>query len=220
MKTYAFLTSLFPSGALAQSAVADCHREKSPDWKDCDSLWNTLGWTAGSPREVTRNCGRDTDSKSGCLRIFGKDRDVAFTKVIDPDDGKVEKRDGKWINLVTRQGVIKPGERKRVNANERAPGIDIEVGATAGVSAGLFNIVEASVQISTSYTESFSACSSHKYSSGKCPNNANVYYALVYTTYEGKISHRDGVYTIWVVQNVNGVLEGRSVVERVGTTPA
>ncbi|KAG8350134.1 hypothetical protein FVEN_g11724 [Fusarium venenatum] len=313
MKTYAFIASLFASGALAQSAVADCHREKSPDWKDCDSLWNTLGWRAGSPREVTRNCGRDTDIKSGCLvyyegscqiaqcftsdacvgtseglmvtskkivesqcrrddlggrftdgpnkyfeiirytgipsprrrsvpfgqeeyslaeyeRIFGKDRDIAFSKVIDQDDGKVEKRDGKWINLVTRQGVIKPGERKRVNANELAPGIEqtweesssysIEVGATAGVSAGLFKIFEASVQISTSYTESFSAGSSLKYSSGNCPNNANVYYAPVYTMYEGKFSDRDGTYKIWVPRNVNGVLEGRFVVECVGTTPA
>ncbi|KAG8665386.1 hypothetical protein FPOAC2_10461 [Fusarium poae] len=313
MKTYVFLASLFASGALAQSAVADCHREESPDWNDCDKLWKILDWKAGNPREITRNCGRDTDLDGECSvfyegscqiaqcllgdkcigtseglmvtskkivesqcrrydlggrftdgpskffeiirytgvpsrrrrsapsgreeytlaeyeRIFGKDRDVSFSKVIDQDETKVDKRDAKWINFVTRQGVIKPGERKRVNSNELAPGIEqtweesssysIEVGATAGVSAGLFKIFEASVEISTSYTESFSAGSSLKYSSGNCPNNANVYFAPVYTMYEGKFTDRDGTQKIWVPQHVNGVLEGRFVVECVGTTPA
>jgi hypothetical protein len=314
MKTHALLASLFASGALAQSAVADCHRENSPDWNDCDALWDSLGWQAGSPREITRNCGRDTDMDSECLvyyqgscqiahcltgtectgtsegqittfktivesqcrrddlggrftdrpdsyfeiirytgvpgrlrrslpfgkkgyslaeyeRRFGKNRDVVFSKVIDQDDDKVEKRQsGEWINLVTRQGVIKPGERQRVNSNELAPGIDftweesssytIEVGATAGVSASLFEIFSASMEVSTSYSETFTAGSSLKYNSGNCPNNANVYYAPVYTMYEGIFSDDESTtYEIWVPQTVNGVLEGRFVVECVGTTP-
>ncbi|GKU06872.1 hypothetical protein FLAG1_08703 [Fusarium langsethiae] len=314
MKTHVLLASLFASGALAQSAVADCHRENSPDWNDCDDLWDSLGWQAGNPREITRNCGRDTDMANECLvyyqglcqvaqcltgsecigtsegrmatsktivesqcrrddlggrvtdnpnmyfeiirytgvpgrlrrslpfgkksyslaeyeRRFGKDRDVVFSKVIDQDNDKVEKRQsGEWINLVTRQGVIKPGERQRVNSNELAPGIDftweesssytIEVGATAGVSASLFEIFSASMEVSTSYSETFTAGSSLKYNSGNCPNNANVYYAPVYTMYEGIFSDDESTtYEIWVPQTVNGVLEGRFVVECVGTTP-
>ncbi|XEU97310.1 hypothetical protein FSHL1_002596 [Fusarium sambucinum] len=136
--------------------------------------------------------GRFTDGPNNYFEII-RYRGIPSPRrrsVIDQDDGKIEKKDGKWINFVTRQGVIKPGERKRVNANELAPGIEqtweesksysIEVGATAGVSAGLFKIFETSMQISTSYTESFSAGSSLKYSSGKCPNNANVYYTCVH----------------------------------------
>jgi hypothetical protein len=38
MKTYTLLASLFASGAVAQSGVADCTRTNSPDWNDCKSL--------------------------------------------------------------------------------------------------------------------------------------------------------------------------------------
>jgi hypothetical protein len=38
MRTYAFLASLFASGALGQSVLADCFRSGSPEWKDCESI--------------------------------------------------------------------------------------------------------------------------------------------------------------------------------------
>ncbi|KAH6949448.1 hypothetical protein DER45DRAFT_620022 [Fusarium avenaceum] len=310
MRTYAFLASLFASGALGQSALADCFRSGSPEWKDCDTLWDKMGFTAGNPREITRNCGRDTDIGSECYvfyegacqiaqcllgdscvgtsegriftsktllesqcrsgdlggritedpgyfeiirytgvpasrrrrslsfgkktmslaeyeKTFGEDRDVVISKTFTDN---MKRQSGDWINLVTYDGVIKPGERWRVNTEELAPGIErtweessshsITVGVTAGVSAGLFEIFTASMEISTSYEETYSVASSLKYSNGDCPSGANIYYAPVYTRYGGIWSDEPDVNVdIWVPRQVNGVLEGRWILECVGSSP-
>ncbi|WXC61857.1 hypothetical protein SNK03_007730 [Fusarium graminearum] len=48
-------------------------------------------------------------------RLFGKNRDDVFFKVLDQRDNKVHRwQSHAWTNLVTRQGVIKPSERRRV----------------------------------------------------------------------------------------------------------
>ncbi|RFN52130.1 hypothetical protein FIE12Z_3682 [Fusarium flagelliforme] len=315
MKTQALLCLLSTSGAIAQSVIADCHREGSPDWNDCDVLRDNLGWRLGNPTEITRNCGRDTDIELDCMtwyygncqfaqcfpgdecqgtdegmmwssrltienfcrpddlggretssagqffevirylgtparhrrslsvekkayslteyeRLFGKDHDVKFSKVIDANDSEIVKRqdEGEWTNLLTRQGVIKPGTRERVNTIELSPGIEmtweesssysVNVGVTAGVSAGLFEIFSASMEVTTGYEETYSAASSLKYDSGNCPQNANIYYAPIFTVYEGYWSNdQDNLVEIWVLQTVNGNLEGRFITECVGTAP-
>ncbi|KAM0346305.1 hypothetical protein ACHAPU_005736 [Fusarium lateritium] len=165
-------------------------------------------------------------------RLFGKDHEVEFSKVIDANDIDITKRQdqGEWINLVTQSGVTKPGERERINAVELSPGIDItwtegssysiSVGATAGVSVGLFDIFSASMEITTSYEESYSASSSLTTNSGNCPQNANIYYAPHFTRYEGFCSNdQTTTVEIWVAQQVNGELEGRFIIECVGTAP-
>jgi uncharacterized membrane protein len=165
-------------------------------------------------------------------RLFGKDHDIKFSKVIDANDSKIAKRQeqGDWINLVTRQGVIQPGTRKRVNTIELSPGVEmtwedsssysVSVGVTAGVSAGLFEIFSASMEVTTGYEETYSAASSLKYNSGNCPQNANIYYAPIFTMYEGVWSNdQDNAVEIWVLQTVNGNLEWRFITECVGTAP-
>ncbi|RBR25210.1 uncharacterized protein FIESC28_01945 [Fusarium coffeatum] len=315
MKTQALLCLLSASGTIAQSALADCHREGSPDWSDCDILHANLGWRPGVPTEITRNCNRDTDIELDCMtwsygscqfgqcfpgeecqgtdhgmmwarhrnvedfcrpddlggrftsdggqffevirylgaragrrrsltvekkgyslaeyeRRFGEQHDVKFSKVIDANALEIVKRQdqGEWTNLISRQGVIKPGTRHRVNTIELSPGIDmtweesssysISVGVTAGVSASLFEIFSASMEISTGYEETYSAGSSLTYNTGNCPQNANIYYAPVFTMYEGYWSNdQDTLVEIWVAQTVNGNLEGRFITECVGTAP-
>ncbi|CAF3441878.1 unnamed protein product [Fusarium graminearum] len=51
-------------------------------------------------------------------RLSGKNRDDVFFKVLDQRDNKVRRwQSHAWTNLVTRQGVIKPSECRRFNAN-------------------------------------------------------------------------------------------------------
>ncbi|CAJ0549953.1 Ff.00g065480.m01.CDS01 [Fusarium sp. VM40] len=226
MRTYAFLASLFASGALGQNAVAaTLSRIK---WV---LLRETLGKSPGTAAETrslavnamfsTRALARlpNVSSATPALvpvkafrpdvavaraplagspslaeyeKTFRGDRGIVISKTITDN---IKRQTGDWINLVTYDGVIKPGERWRVNTEELAPDIDrtweessfhsITVGVTASVSAGLFEIFTASMEISTSYEETYSVASSLKYSNGDCPSGANIYYAPVYTRYGG-----------------------------------
>ena len=103
---------------------------------------------------------------------------------------------------------------------EESSSYSINVGVTAGVSASLFEIFSASMEISTGYEETYSAGSSLTYNTGSCPQNANIYYAPVFTMYEGYWSNdQDTIIEIWVARTVNGNLGGRFITECVGTAP-
>ncbi|KAF5679999.1 hypothetical protein FHETE_541 [Fusarium heterosporum] len=155
-----------------------------------------------------------------------------YTLVIDANHTEITKRQdqGEWINLVSQNGVTKPGVRHRINTIELSPDIEItwtegssysiSVGATAGVSVGLFEIFSASMEIATTYEESYSASISLTTDSGNCPQNVNIYYAPHFTRYEGLWSNdQENTVEIWVAQNVNAELEGRFIIECVSTTP-
>jgi hypothetical protein len=163
-------------------------------------------------------------------RLYGKDRDTVFSKVIDGGESKEKRQSLEWINLVTRESVLKPDERRRVNTEELLPGQEltwtesssytIDVGVSTGLSADLFSIFSASMEISTSYSETFSAGTSLTFNSGSCPGNANVYYAPIYTQFVGIWSDEpDTNVEVWIPQTVGGVLEGRFIHECVGSAP-
>lgn len=315
MKSYTLLAPVLASRALAQSALAECYRDDSPDWNDCSTLYDQLGWSAGDPTELTLGCNRDTDIGGSCMawyngycqmgwcftdpstcagtsigrlhtshtilksqcerfdsggrihedggyfeivrnrnaeagggsrrrslevkkevltqeefdQLFGSEHEIHRTHLVDEKNLKEKRQDRTWTNLVTYRGVTQPGNRIEVSP-ELSSGVEytwttsssesVSISTTAGVSASLFEIFSASMEITAGYETSYSVGESLTYTSGDCPGVGVIYWSPVFDMYGGVWSDDPNTNVeIWVALELNGKANGRFSTECRGTAP-
>jgi hypothetical protein len=152
-----------------------------------------------------------------------------YNKIFHLGDTTNKRADTKWTNYLTQMGVTKPGVRYQTSQEvdsgakvtwSKATEVSISVSVTAGVSASLFDIFSASMEISTTYEESHTISKAMEFSAGKCPYRAIVFWEPVFSKYSGAFSddpHK--TIEIWVARYLNGEPEGRLVTDCIGTPP-
>jgi hypothetical protein len=100
-----------------------------------------------------------------------------------------------------------------------ATSVSISVSATAGVSAGFFEIFSASLEISTSYEETNTITTALIFNSGDCPGAAIVYWDPLFERYTGVFSDNPGTTVeIYVTRKSNGEAEGRFRTNCIGSS--
>ncbi|KAF4987710.1 hypothetical protein FGRMN_10206 [Fusarium graminum] len=84
-------------------------------------------WMARTPRRRSLSIAKKAYALAEYERLLSDGRDDEISQIIDANHTEIAKRQdqGEWINLVTQQGVTKPGVRHRINTIELSPGIEI-----------------------------------------------------------------------------------------------